>query len=261
MPGVEAGCDVNAGRSAHDPRPRPKGYELAFLDSRMETPTSMTFRFSTEGTDFRYLSNQAVRVVLPWVRDPWGPGRMFSLSSSPTEEGQIAVTVKMTGSAFKEGLRDLRPGERARVFGPLGDLLYDPRRPAVFIAGGIGITPFRGMMRYAADIGGDQPIVILYSARVPEEFAFQTELDRISRKHPQIDVRYTVTRPSESKVRWNGRTGRVEEEWVREALEGLTRPKVYVAGLPEMAQETLSMLRERLGFVEDDLEYEYFMGY
>jgi len=242
-------------------RARPRSYELPLIDRRVETPSSMTFRFSTEGADFAYRSNQAVRLVLPAVEDPWGPGRMFSLSSSPTEAGAIAVTAKITDTPFKQALRALRVGERVRVFGPLGDLLYDPSRPALMLAGGIGITPFRGMLRYAADTGGKQPIVLLYSARVPEEFAFRNELDHLARSHASIDVRYTVTRPEESKSAWTGRTGRIGEEWIREALERLDRPKAYVVGLPGMARETLSVLRDRLGFLEDDLEYEYFMGY
>lgn len=243
------------------PRRGPKAYELPLVDSRIETPSSMTFRFSTEGTDFQYRSNQAVRLVLPGVRDPWGPGRMFSLSSSPSERRQLAVTVKMTGSPFKESLRNLRPGDVAQVFGPLGDLLYNPARPSLFIAGGIGITPFRGMMRYAADTGVEEPIVALFSARTPEELAFRSELDEIGRAHPHFQIHYTVTRPAESTTPWKGRTGRIGETWVREALQGLKRPKVYVVGLPEMAQDILGMLRDRLGIAEDDLEYEYFMGY
>lgn len=252
---------MNVLPNAFGHRPKPKGYELPFRDSRVETPTAMTFRFSTEDTDFPYRSNQAIRLVLPGVQDPWGPGRMFSLSSSPSEKGWIAVTVKMTGSPYKEALRNLRPGELAQVFGPLGDLLYDPSRPSLFIAGGIGITPFRGMMRYAADTGASEPIVMLYSARIPEEFAFRSELDEIERAHPHLQTRYTVTRPATSKNRWKGRTGRIDESWLRAALQGMKQPKAYVVGLPEMAQEILRILRDHLGFVEDDLEYEYFMGY
>jgi len=236
-------------------------YELPFIESRRETPTAMTFRFSTRGTDFRYRSNQAIRLVLPNVQDPWGPARSFSLSSSPTENEWIEVTAKMTGSPFKEGLRTLRPGNRAWVIGPLGDLFYDPTRPSVFIAGGIGITPFRGMIRYAADTGASSPIHLLYSARVPEEFAFANELDGISRSRPSIQIRYTVTRPGDSATVWKGRTGRIDETLIREALEGLDHPKVYVVGLPTMAQEILGTLRDRLQFSEDDLEYEYFRGY
>ncbi len=64
--------------------PEPRLYELQFRDSRVETPTSMTFRFSTVGTGLRYLSNQAVRIAIPGLEDPWGPVRVFSLSSSPS---------------------------------------------------------------------------------------------------------------------------------------------------------------------------------
>ncbi|HTS32801.1 MAG TPA: FAD-dependent oxidoreductase [Thermoplasmata archaeon] len=231
------------------------------MSSQPETPTSMTFRFSTRGTDFHYRSNQAVRLVLPGVRDPWGPARSFSLSSSPTETDLISVTAKMTGSPFKEALRTLRPGEGCDVIGPLGDLLFDPSRDALFIAGGIGVTPFRGMARYAADTGASRSRVLLYSARTPEEFAFRDELDAIARGDPHLAVHYTVTRPTESTRPWTGRTGRIDLHWVREALYGLTRPKVYVVGLPEMARDVLAFLRDPLGVVEDDLEYEYFMGY
>lgn len=236
-------------------------YDLPFLESRTETPTTMTFRFSTRETDFRYRSNQAIRLILPNVHDPWGPARSFSLSSSPTEAGWVAVTAKMTGSPFKEGLRALEPGDRVWVLGPLGDLLYDPTRPSLFIAGGIGITPFRGMMRYAADTGASSPIRLLYSARIPEEFAFARELNELSRSHPHFQIGYTVTRPGESETHWSGRTGRIDEAWIHDSLEGLDHPKVYVVGLPEMVQDILRTLRDRFSFIEDDLEYEFFRGY
>lgn len=242
-------------------RAPPQRFRLPFVSRQLETPTSMTFRFSIQGSGFRYRSNQAIRLVLPWVRDPWGPARSFSLSSSPTETEHISVTAKMTGSPFKEALRALTPGQQCDVIGPLGDLLFDPTRDSLFIAGGIGVTPFRGMIRYAADTGARRLMILLYSARTPEEFAFRAELDSIARVDPHLEVRYTVTRPTESDQPWDGRTGRIDPPMVREALRGLDRPKVYVVGLPEMAREVLAFLRDPLGVVEDDLEYEYFMGY
>ena len=238
----------------------PKPVELSFLESRAETPTSNTYWFSTQGTGFAYRSNQAIRLLLPDSGDP-RPWRLFSLSSSPTEEGRIAITVKQTDSPYKQRLRRLQPGERVTGFGPWGDLFYSPTRPALFIAGGIGVSPFRGMMRYASDTGATQPIVLLYSSRVPEELAFRAELDAISAAHPHFRVWYTVTRPSESSLGWRGRTGRIDEAWIRDAVVGMSRPKVYVAGLPRMAHEMVAMLKERLGYPEEDLEYEYFMGY
>lgn len=241
--------------------PIPRRYEFPFLDRRQETPTAITVRFSTEGTEFQYLSNQAIRLVLPEVSDPYGPARTFSLSSSPSEPGAIAVTTKMTGSPYKEALNRLRPGDRVTVLGPVGDLLFNPRRPAVFVAGGIGVTPFRGMLRFAVDTGATQPIRMFYSARVPEEFAFRKELDALARAHRQARIQYTVTRPTESPQPWPGRTGRIDIPWIREVSERLDRPKFYVAGLPEMASETVQRLKSELGIPEEDLEYEYFGGY
>lgn len=239
----------------------PGRYRFTFLRSHQETPTTMTFTFSTEGTGFRYRSNQAIRLALARVKDPWGPSRAFSLSSSPSEPNVASVTAKMTGSPYKEGLRSLRPGDPAVAIGPHGDLLYDPTRDSLFIAGGIGVTPFRGMIRYARDLGEHRRIRLLYSARVPEEFAFRAELDQLSEEDRNTEVHYTVSRPGESKRPWNGRTGRIDKAWVRETLRGLERPKVFVVGLPQMAWETLEMLRSLFGFSEDDLEYEFFRGY
>jgi ferredoxin-NADP reductase len=241
--------------------PRPQRYQLPLLDSRRESPTVMTFRFSTEGTHFRYLSNQAIRLALPGVDDPWGAVRSFSLSSSPSEKGHIDVTCKISDTPFKQALARLRPGDPAEVIGPLGAFLLDAHRSGIFLAGGIGITPFRGMFRYAADTGDEQPRRLLYSARVPEELVFQRELDELSRTHPQLQVQYSITRPHESKEPWKGRTGRIDSRWIQQVSESLDRPKYYVAGLPEMVQEVVTLLAGPLRVPDDDIDYEVFRGY
>ncbi len=174
--------------SAPPPLPPPRRVVLPLLDSRRESPSVMTFRFSTEGSGFHYLSNQAVRLALPGVNDPWGAVRTFSLSSSPSERDHIAVTCKITDTPFKQALSRLRPGDPAEVHGPLGAFLFNGTRPSVYLAGGIGISPFRGMLRYAEDTGNAVPKRLLYSARVPEELVFRGELDRIALRSPQLRV-------------------------------------------------------------------------
>ncbi len=221
----------------------------------------MTFLFSTDGSGFRYLSNQAIRLALPHVDDPWGAVRSFSLSSSPSEPGHIAVTCKITDTPFKQALSRLQPGDPAEVYGPLGSFLFDGTRPSVYIAGGIGISPFRGMLRYAADTGNTSEKRLLYSARVPEELVFRAELDRMARASPQVEVGYTVTRPTESAEPWKGRVGRISAAWIREVGEPLDRPRFYVAGLPEMVAEVVSMVGGVLGVPEDDIDFEMFRGY
>ncbi len=241
--------------------PRPQRWVLPLLESRHESPTAMTFRFSTQGTGFHYLSNQAIRLALPGVDDPWGAVRSFSMSSSPSEPGQIAVTCKISDTPFKQALARLRPGDTAEVYGPLGTFLFDGTRPSVFIAGGIGITPFRGMLRYAADSGHTAEKRLLYSARVPEELVFRDELEALARASPHLKVHYTVTRPADSKTKWEGRVGRIDAAWIREISEPLERPKFYVAGLPEMVEEIVSVLGGPLQVPEEDLDYEMFRGY
>jgi ferredoxin-NADP reductase len=221
----------------------------------------MTFHFSTEGSGFRYLSNQAIRLALPGVDDPWGAVRSFSLSSSPTETERISVTCKISDTPFKQALSRLRPGDTAEVHGPIGLFLLDRERPSVFLAGGIGISPFRGMMRYAADSGDRHERRLLYSARVPEELVFRSELDELAQEFPHLRTEYTVTRPAESETEWHGRVGRIDATWVREVATSLDRPKYYVVGLPEMVIDTLSMLRGSLGVPEDDIDYEVFRGF
>jgi glycine betaine catabolism B len=221
----------------------------------------MTFSFSTEGTGFRYLSQQAVRVGLPGVDDPWGAVRSFSMSSSPSEPGRISVTCKISDTPFKQALARLRPGDTAEVVGPLGAFLLERDRPSVFLAGGIGVTPFRGMMRFASDSGDSAERLLFYSARVPDEFVFRPEFDELGREHSQFRALYTVTRPTESTRPWTGRVGRIAPEWVREESAALVRPMYYVAGLPEMVQESVRMLQDRLGVKEEDIDYEVFRGY
>lgn len=246
-----------------DPRPLgpPHRYTLPLAWSRPESPSTMTFRFSTEGTEFRYLSNQWVRVSLPGVDDPWGAARSFSLSSSPSEPGGISVTCRISDTPFKQALARLRPGDAAEVYGPLGLFLYDGSRPGVFLAGGIGITPLRGMLRFAADTQVSTARRLLYTARTPEELVFRSEFDALAATSTEFQVHYAVTRPADSPRPWTGRTGRIEARWIEEIAGPLSAPRYYVAGLPEMVETTVQTLTGPLGVPEDDVDYEVFRGF
>jgi glycine betaine catabolism B len=241
--------------------PRPGRYVLPLLEARRESPSAITFRFSTEGTGFHYVAQQAVRISLPGVDDPWGPVRTYSLSSSPSEKGEIAVTSRISDTPFKQALAKLRPGDTAEVFGPLGLFELDLKRPSLFLAAGIGITPFRGMLRYAADLNDPLPRRLLYVARSSEEILFRAQLDHLAAEFPQFAVEYSITRPTEGPNPWTGRVGRIDEAWIREAAARMDRPKFYVGGRPEMVEPTLAVLAGPLGVPEDDVDYEVFRGF
>ncbi|HEV8595280.1 MAG TPA: oxidoreductase, partial [Thermoplasmata archaeon] len=129
------------------------------------------------------------------------------------------------------------------------------------IAGGIGISPFRGMIRYAADRGLRNRIALLYAARTPDEFAFRRELDALATSWGNLTVRYTVTRPSQSDEPWGGHVGRIDKEMIVEARTGLESPMYYICGTPGMVGATATLLVRRLGVPQDDVRIERFMGY
>jgi len=241
--------------------PRPGQYVLPLIDSSRESPTVMTFRFSTEKTEFRYLSNQFVRLALPEVADPWGPMRSFSLSSSPSESGHISITCRISDTPFKQALAAMKAGETAVVYGPLGAFLFDLERPAVFLAGGIGITPLRGMIRFAHDNAFPHKMVLLYTSRTPAEFVFRSELDALAKSHDRLRVHYSVSRPQDATSPWDGRTGRLSRSWIEETTHHLRNPRYYVCGLPEMVSDMVSLLEGPMGIPEEYVDYEVFRGF
>jgi len=241
--------------------PRPAQYVLPLIGSYRETPTAMTFRFSTEKTEFRYRSNQFVRLALPEVADPWGPMRSFSLSSSPSESGHIAITCRISDTPFKQALAAMKAGETAVVYGPLGAFLFDLQRPAVFLAGGIGITPLRGMIRFAHDNAFQHTMVLLYTSRIPEEFVFRSELDALAKSNDHLRVHYSVTRPQDATTPWEGHTGRISRPWIEETTHHLRNPQYYVCGLPEMVSDMVSLLQGPMGIPGEYVDYEVFRGF
>lgn len=127
--------------------------------------------------------------------DPRGTTRHFTISSSPTEGNIIRLTTRIREeSGFKKSLNELPVGTIVDGEGPNGVFLFDEKENLtnVFIAGGIGITPFRSMIRYVADKNLSSPIYLIYS-NSDDDFVFKKELDEIASAHPNIKVRYVVT--------------------------------------------------------------------
>jgi ferredoxin-NADP reductase len=218
---------------------------------------TMAFHFA-KPPGFTFKAGQAVDVVLG---DPAG-GDMrhaFSLVSAPFEN-DLVVATRMRDSAFKRALGALETGGAARLDGPFGSLTLhnDRSRAAVFIAGGIGITPFLSMLRQAVHDGRERPLALLYSNRRPQDAAYLDELQELAAAHSWVRLLLTMTEAASPA--WKGETRQIGDELVRIAAAGLPRPIFYVAGPPGMVAAARKALSAE-GVDDDDIRSEEFHGY
>jgi len=145
------------------------------------TPGVRTFWFATE-KPLDYLAGQFIELYVPHVHpDERGEWRQFTLSSAPSEP-DMAITVQFTSedrsSSYKRALQALEPGATLQFTEPMGDFVLpkDATIPLVFVAGGIGITPVRSIVRWLADRNEGRPITLLYMARHAEHAPFDAFL-------------------------------------------------------------------------------------
>lgn len=240
---------------------------LNSVQVQAETPTTKTFLFELADSQFDYEPGQYITLkLLDDIDDPRGPQRPFTLSSSPTESGIISITIKTTESLFKQRLeqiaeQQLEPAACLKLRGPLGSFTLDSQRPAVLIAGGIGITPFRSMLRYLSDRHISLPVTLVYSNTTPDEIAFGNELEEIADGGDWLEIVYTITQNENAYPEWTGQRGRIDAGLLREACKRLQRPIYYVCGPPGMVAGITDILQQELNVAESDLRVEKFAGY
>jgi ferredoxin-NADP reductase len=183
--------------------------------------------------------------------------RPMSIATSPTRPN-LEYAVRTSDSPFKRAFDSLRPGDSVTVQGPFGHFVLDEGRPAVLLAGGIGVTPLKGMAEYASDRALPIPVRLIYSNSSEKEIAYRAELDELERRNPRFRVAHTLT--GEVPRGWKGSVGRIGEGHIREAAGGLDRPVYYICGKPSMVMAMLGLLSNS-GVPEEDMMVEIFRGY
>ena len=187
-----------------------------------------------------------------------GDSRTFSIASAP-HEPHLTIATRMRDSAFKRALKGAAPGLEVEIDGPAGLMVLheDAARPAVFLAGGIGITPFLAMARDAAHRRLPHRIVLFYANRGPQDAAFLAELQGLEKRNPNYRLVTTMSAPPAG---WSGETGFIRRDMLERHLPDLRAPVYYFAGPPAMAMAMQEML-SGLGIAEPDMRSEEFYGY
>lgn len=212
---------------------------------------------------FHFSAGQAVYVTLPDLAesDPKGRVRTFSIASPP-QQTDLVIATRMRDTSFKRGLASLPLGSTIEIEGPYGDLSLhaDASRPAIFLAGGMGITPFRSMILDATKRGLSHRLLLFYSIRSPNDAAFLAELAELETQNPRFKMIATVTGKEGARSDWRGERGRITREMVMKQVNDAAAPIYYVAGPPAMVAAMEALLRDA-GVVNDSIRAEAFSGY
>ncbi len=193
------------------------------------------------------VAGQFIQMILPHDNpDDRGIKRWFTLSSSPTEPHH-SITTKLAGdkgSSFKKTLLALEPGAEVEIVKPEGDFVLpdDKNLQLVFIAGGMGITPYHSMIKYLLDSGEKRQITLLYGVQTQGEAAFLDLFEKYG-----VDLKLSVNQ-------------RFTTESLMAAIGDPAGKLVYLSG-PEPMVEALDASLKKAGLPELSLKSDYFPGY
>jgi glycine betaine catabolism B len=253
--------------------------ELTLLEKDKIEGTDVTsFKFSKQNvqgggedkiTPLNYTAGQFAFFDIGGVyNDPKGPIRHFTISSSPTENF-IMFSTRIRDSPYKKRLSNLEEGATVKVRGPEGQFVLheDYSKFAVFLSGGIGVTPFRSMIKYATDKQLPLKIVMFDSNRNHENILFKKEFDDWANINKNLKIIYTISddekQSSSTANDWKGEYGRIDKAMILKYLDTnmLNNSIFYICGPPSMLKAMQSLLQDNLEIPRERIKVEEFTGY
>ncbi|HYH35984.1 MAG TPA: FAD-dependent oxidoreductase [Candidatus Saccharimonadales bacterium] len=221
-----------------------------------EAANIRTFFFRPEKPVYYTAGQYTELTLLHKHPDNRGMKRWFTLSSAPESEFLTIMTkhADENGSSFKNALWGLKPGAEVDLAEPMGDFVLPKliQTPLVFVAGGIGLTPFHSMLEWLAATGESRPIKFLYGVRSEDEIIFQQTFAKVG-----IQPTIIVSDPSPA---WGGERGRLTADLVL----GLEKPSddtlIYISG-PEPMVESLEKDLKKAGVPRNRLVGDFFPNY
>lgn len=236
-------------------------YEMTLVDRQKIAKDTMAFWFDTNGVNYEFRAGQHADFAFLHPAELNGDNlRTFSLASSPRDRGLLMIALRMRETLFKLALKKTGIGTKFRVSRPRGSftLQKDITKPAVFLAGGIGITPIRSIVHWATQERLPHKLYLFYSNRSFEDAAFLEDLEALTTQNRSFTLIPTVTR--NQSANWPYENGPIDFNLLRRYLRGLSGPVYYVAGPSGMVTAMTELLRSS-GVSEDDIKTEEFGDY
>lgn len=261
--------------------------ELTLLEKiKSEGTDVMSFKFSKKQGEQKKWGedSQNIKEILDYkagqfaffdigevYNDSKGPIRHFTISSSPTEDF-IMLSTRIRDSPYKQRLASLEKGAKVKVRGPQGEFVIheDYSKTAIFVSGGIGVTPFRSMIKYATDMQLPLKIIMFDSNKNKESVLFKKEFDEWTSQNKNISIIYNLTEeknPQEQQSSpmdiWKGEYGRIDKAMILRYVDSSTLKDslFYICGPPNMLKAMKSLIQEELKIPEEKIKVEEFTGY
>ena len=235
-------------------------YEIKLVRrAEVAAGTTSFFFEKPDGFVFKPGQNADYTLINPPETDAEGNTRTFSFAGAPFEP-EIMVVTRMRDTAFKRVWKAMPLGTTVQMEGPMGSMTLqnDVARPAAFIAGGIGVTPFVSMIREAAHQHLPHHLFLFYSNRTPAEAAFLRELTDLQNENYDYHLIATMTQANEDT--WDGDLGYIDVTKLKKHLGDLHAPIYYLAGSPAFVMDMRTLLNN-IGVNDDDIKSEDFAGY
>jgi ferredoxin-NADP reductase/nitrite reductase/ring-hydroxylating ferredoxin subunit len=250
---------------------------------KVEGTDIMTFKFTKDWYP-EYKAGQFAFFPLNNVNnDSRGPVRHFSLTSSPTEYALI-ISTRIRDTPYKQRLSTMQEGEQLNVSKPQGNFVLhdDYSKHAIFLSGGIGVTPFRSMIKYATDRQLPVKITMFDSNRNRQNILYKDEFDNWAAQNQNLKIVYTITEndteqrqqseavhnisssgATETRGTWNGERGRIDRTMIERHLskEEISNAIFYICGPPGMIRALEDLLQKQFQIQEGRIKVEEFTGY
>ena len=220
---------------------------------------TMAFHFSKpEGLEFRAGQFADFTLIDPPETDAEGNTRGFSLLQAPFAPNLIVAT-RMRDTAFKRVLKDLPVGTEVKLDAAYGDFRLHKTQstPAVFLSGGIGVTPVHSMIAQASHDKTAHKIMLLHASHAPGDLPLRSNFEQLAKDNPNFTYVMTVEAPD---GQWQGEHGRVSAEMIKKYVPDLNTPIYYLSGPEGMVKATRKLLVD-LDINEDNIRTEEFTGY
>lgn len=216
-----------------------------------------------------YKAGQYAAMDLETKEDEEGPVRSFTIASSPTEKEFILISTRIRNTPFKKKLANLEIGTPIKITAPVGNFILPEdgnSKFTVFLSGGIGVTPFRSMVRYATDTHLPIRIVMFDSNRNEANILYRTDFDQCVKANNNLKVIYTITGENQkvsSADDWKGETGFINKEMLTKYMtnDELEDSVFYICGPPGMLRTMQKLLQDDLQIPDEMIKVEEFTGY